>query len=94
MPYAIISSSLKIVNLLDKITSTCTIVAMDDKDITKNLSNRRVVKWSEVLSCNMVDVTNVLEEDLAYILYTSGSTGTPKDVMTNHRASIIFINWS
>ena len=44
MPYAIISSSLKIVNLLDKITSTCTIVAMDDKDITKNLSNRRVVK--------------------------------------------------
>jgi len=94
IPSAIISSSSKIVNLIDKINPNCTIVTVDDEDIAKNLSNRRIVKWSDVLSCSMIDTADVLEEDLAYILYTSGSTGTPKGIMTSHRASIIFINWS
>jgi len=37
---------------------------------------------------------DLIESDLAYILYTSGSTGTPKGVMMSHCAALSFINWS
>ena len=53
--------------------------------------------WDEILTKygkNLNFETNLIEEDLAYILYTSGSTGTPKGVMINHRAALTFINWS
>jgi amino acid adenylation domain-containing protein len=36
----------------------------------------------------------VIENDLAYILYTSGSTGTPKGVMISHRNSLAFVEWA
>jgi amino acid adenylation domain-containing protein len=36
----------------------------------------------------------VIDDDLAYILYTSGSTGTPKGVMLTHRNCLAFIAWA
>ncbi|MEE8056554.1 MAG: amino acid adenylation domain-containing protein [Pseudomonadales bacterium] len=36
----------------------------------------------------------ILETDLAYILYTSGSTGTPKGVCISHKNSRAFIDWA
>jgi amino acid adenylation domain-containing protein len=51
--------------------------------------------WSAVLATPAAPPANpgLVENDLAYILYTSGSTGTPKGVMISHRASLTFVNW-
>lgn len=35
----------------------------------------------------------VVDHDLAYILFTSGSTGTPKGVMLSHLNALTFVNW-
>jgi amino acid adenylation domain-containing protein len=39
-------------------------------------------------------VVNVIDQDLAYILFTSGSTGTPKGVMLSHLNALTFVNWA
>ncbi|MEO5717166.1 MAG: amino acid adenylation domain-containing protein [Chthoniobacterales bacterium] len=36
---------------------------------------------------------DVIDHDLAYILFTSGSTGTPKGVMLSHLNALTFVHW-
>ena len=61
----------------------------------KNNSKVLTITWREVLEQPAVSRNlDVIENDLAYILYTSGSTGTPKGVAISHRASLTFVNWA
>ena len=50
------------------------------------------VSWESIfsLSLNSYNPIRVLEQDLAYILYTSGSTGTPKGIMHTHYSGLNF----
>ncbi|MEM7065587.1 MAG: amino acid adenylation domain-containing protein [Cyanobacteria bacterium P01_B01_bin.77] len=44
--------------------------------------------WSEIFPSNTPPTVKVMEQDLAYIMYTSGSTGTPKGIMHTHRGGL------
>ncbi|MEM6254387.1 MAG: amino acid adenylation domain-containing protein [Cyanobacteria bacterium P01_D01_bin.156] len=44
--------------------------------------------WSDIAPSDMSPVVQIMEQDLAYIMYTSGSTGTPKGIMHTHRSGL------
>ena len=44
--------------------------------------------WSNILPSDTSPPVRVMEQDLAYIMYTSGSTGTPKGIMHTHRSGL------
>ena len=51
----------------------------------------RVFTWSDVDAHPVVaHDPDLVEMDLAYVLYTSGSTGTPKGVAHSHRSALAF----
>ncbi len=54
------------------------------------------IPWEQVTDPDRHDVPDmhVIEQDLAYILYTSGSTGTPKGIMHTHRSALSFAEWA
>ena len=56
----------------------------------------RCISWEEVYSANGAEALriNILEQDLAYIMYTSGSTGDPKGIMHTHHSGLSYANWA
>lgn len=82
-------------NSLRELESLSSLILTDEDDLATQWFGK-IVRWSKVLQapCSPPPDPNLIEKDLAYILYTSGSTGTPKGVMISHRASLTFVNWA
>lgn len=51
--------------------------------------------WEKIFTLpSSPPLLSLVEQDLAYILYTSGSTGTPKGIMHTHRSGLSFAEWA
>lgn len=95
---ALVGSQAKITTLkgLELSSVQCVVLTDGESKHDSDFLKRKVVSWAQVLQApatSPLDPT-LIEDDLAYILYTSGSTGTPKGVMISHRASLTFVNWA
>jgi amino acid adenylation domain-containing protein len=70
-----------------------------EPEVASGMNNKlplRTVSWEEVARISSAQAVSVrmLEDDLAYIMYTSGTTGTPKGIMHSHRSGLAYAKLS
>lgn len=56
----------------------------------------RAVTWTQVdeAPAQSAPPVRIIEQDLAYVMYTSGSTGPPKGIMHTHRSGLSYAQWA
>lgn len=87
------SKQMKILDLLDATAGPQHVGVQHIVGLPENFESGHGVNhcdWRDISPNDIAPSVQIMEQDLAYIMYTSGSTGTPKGIMHTHRSGLAY----